>query len=166
MAGKTLQKLTYMAGGLGVPVVRAAAADPQNSVMTTIFAITGGLVLVRLLVGRRTVIQAGGASNIRLQHSIGPTFLCAATATSATDAVGTTYTITGNPADGCLIGAAGAPTLGGIAGGLLATGNQGHGIFMSTGNIQVYFSAAAATGSTEWTLFFVPITTGAYILPA
>ena len=144
--------------GLGIIVRRPVAVDLTG--WTTIFTIAGGPVLVTLLLTVRTIIQGGGASNIRFQHSIGPTPWCAVTATTATDAVNTMYTITGNFADAATYGAAGASILGGIAGGLLATGNQGKGIIALPGNVQVQFSAVAPTGSSEYYLAYKPIAGG------
>lgn len=161
---RTLAQKIYLQGGLGINVERAAQADPQN-VWQTIFTIAAGPVLVTSLVGVRTVIQAGGASNKQYRHSIGPTVLCAVAAITG-NAILTMDTITGNFADALQVAAAGIPVLGGIAGGLLATGNQGWGILMQTGNIQVTMTAAAGTGSTAYYLTYIPINPGASVVAA
>ncbi len=164
MGDRTLLQKIYLSSGLGIPVQRVSAADLTG--WTTIFTITGGPVLVTMLLGNRTVIQGGGASNISFRHSIGNTVIGAAAATSATDAVNTLYTVTGNFADVVTQGLAGVPILGGIAGGLLATGNQGKGIIMAVGNIQVNFSAAAPTGSCEYFLSYIPVSPLGVVNPA
>lgn len=159
--GKSVESI-LSTRSLGIRVARAAAVDVPNTVWTNIFSIAGGLVLVTSLIGVRTVVQAGGASNMQFRHSVGATVLCAATAVAA-NAVGTIYTITGNFADAITLGAAGVPILGGIAGGLLATGNQGYGILMGVGNIQVSFSAAGHTGSTRYVLTYIQVDDGASV---
>lgn len=151
--------------GLGLRVNRAAAADPQN-VWLNIFTIAGGAILATSLTGIRTVDQGGGASNMQFRHDTPATVLCAATAIGIPDLVGTLYTITGNFADAITKGATGAPILAGIAGGLLATGNQGWGILMMAGNIQVTMTAAAGTGSTRYVLTYIPLDDAATVVAA
>jgi len=144
------------AGGvLGTKVVRAASVCPQN-VWLPIFTVTGAPVLMTMLVGERTVIQAGGASNLDIQ--VDPTAgaavaFCAATDV-VTDAVGTLYTFTGNPADDCFAALAGQA---GMAGGLLATGINTHGWIVPIGDVEWRETAAAGTGSIQWTMFYVPL---------
>jgi hypothetical protein len=151
---------------LGIQVDRAAAADPQN-VWQTIFTVAGGLVLVKALIGQRTVIQAGGASTMQFQHSVRPTVLDAGTAAVTGDAVNTIYYLTGDPTDPIQVGAAGAPIL---CGKIVATSVRHcseFGLFIAfTGNIQVTMTAAAGTGSTGYTIFYIPLTAGATIVPA
>jgi hypothetical protein len=151
-------------GGVGVKVFRPAAADPVNATLP-IFTIAGGLVLVRHLVGIRTVLQAGGTPTLKFQHSIGTTDLCAAAAITGNDVL-TFYTITGNFTDALQIAVVGVPKLGGIRGGLLATGNQGDGLYMQPGNISVVTTAGATAGSTRYIIIYVPIDSGANIVPA
>ena len=151
-------------GVLGTNVVRAAAADPQN-VQQTIFTIAGGVVLVTGLVGVRTVIQAGGASNIQFRHSVGATVLNVLTAITG-DTVGTIYTITGNVNDNALIGVGGIPVQGGMFGSQAGVSQQQPGLYFFTGNIQVLMTAAAGTGSTSYILTYVPISTGATVVAA
>lgn len=156
LAGKVSSLFVSQAGGtLGTRVFRAASACPLN-VWLSIFTVSNGLVLMTMLIGERTVIQAGGASNLDIQ--VNPTAgaavaLCAATAVT-TDAVGTIYTFTGTPADACFAALAGQA---GMAGGLLATGISTHGWIVPPGTVQWRESAAAGTGSVQWTIFYVPI---------
>ena len=150
--------------GLGYQVDRAAAADPQN-VWLTIFTIAGGAVLVNALIGLRTVIQAGGASTMQFRHSIATTVLNVATAITG-NAVGTLYTITGNPLDDLVIGAAGAPIQSGMFGSQTIVSVQMSGLLMFTGNIQVIMTAAAGTGSTSYILSYIPLSAGATVVAA
>jgi hypothetical protein len=130
-----------------------------------IFTIATGNVLMTMLIGERTVIQAAGASNLDIQ--IDPTVgaavsFCAVTVITA-DAVGTIYTFTGNPADACFAGLA---VPGGMAGGALATGQNMHGWVIPPGTVEWRESAAAGTGSVQWYMFYVPIDTNANVAAA
>lgn len=156
--------LSRAGGRLGTPVDRAAAADPQN-VWLPIFTIAGGLVLITSLVGVRTIIQAGGASNMQLRHSVGPTVLCAATAITG-NAVATIYDITGIAADNLIIGAAGVPITGGLAGSVGGGGNSIDGIKVGAGTIDVTMTAVAGTGSTRYVCHYIPIDSGATVVAA
>ena len=152
------------AGGTnGLIVVCPAQAAPLN-VFHPIFTITGGTVLITSLVGYRTVVQAGGASNADLQTdpTIGAAVsLCAVLAVTG-DLAGIIYTITGNATDAMQSGRA---VFGGMAGGLLATGINMHGWLCAAGTIDWRESAAAGTGPVEWYLSYVPINPAAYVTP-
>lgn len=145
--------LNQAGGALGTPVRRAAAVDPQN-VWLPIFTITGGLVRVMSLIGVRTVIQAGGASTMQFRHTVGPTNLCAAVAVTG-DAILSIYTITGIFADNLVIGAAGIPLPGGLAGSVGGGANSVRGILMGAGDIEVTMTAVAGTGSTRYILRYI-----------
>jgi len=144
--------------------VRATNACPQN-VWEDIFTVATGNILLLYLIGERTIIQGGGASNLDMQ--IDPTAgaavaLCIATVIT-TDAVGTIYTFTGNPSDGCLAGLAG---MAGMAGGALATGINTRGWVIPPGTIEWRESAAAGTGSVAWYAGWLPIDVGATCVAA
>jgi len=156
--------LSQSGGTLGTRVFRATNACPQTA-WENIFTVATGNVLMTLLVGERTVIQAGGASNIDFQ--VDPTAgaavsLCAVTVCT-TDAVGTIYTITGNPADACY---SGLSVPGGMAGGALLTGQNVHGWIVPPGTIEWRESAAAGTGNVQFYMFYVPIDIGANVVAA
>lgn len=153
---------------LGLRTSRPAAADVTGA--SAIFTVAGGPVLLTALFGIRTVIQGGGASNISFQSIAGP--LCIATATTATDAVGTVYAIAGDPGDACIIQAGT-----GVAntfvpfdpGRLVATSLQygGAPMFMlGVGNVTVTFSAAVPTGSTRYIMFWIPVDTASTVVAA
>lgn len=148
--------------GLGRKVFFPSTAEPVGGAWSTLFTIAGGIVMVTSLVGIRTVVQAGGASTMQLRHSVGPTVQCTATAVTG-DAVGTLYTITGNPNDALVIGAAGAPIQGGMGGSQVVVSQQQFGSFMGAGTIQISCSAAGHTGSTRWILTYIPMDYGAMV---
>ena len=150
-------------GTLGTRVFLPATVCPTGAVWTTLFTVSGGLVLMTMLVGERTIIQAAGASNlsIRVNPTAGAVVaFCAATVVTA-DAVGTIYTFTGNPADACYAGLA---VQAGMSGGLLATGMNTHGWIVPPGTVQWNEDAAAGTGSVQWTMRYVPIDPEAYVV--
>ncbi|MCK9602733.1 MAG: hypothetical protein M0R06_27035 [Sphaerochaeta sp.] len=151
--------------GLGIRVSRAAAADPQNA-WQTLFTISGGAILLTALVGARTVIQAGGASTMQFRHSIGPTVLDAGTAAITGDDVLTAYWLTGDTTDPIQVGVVGAPVM---AGRVVATSTTygSPGLFvLSAGNVQVTMTAAVGTGSTGYTLCYIPLASGARVVAA
>lgn len=150
----------YLDRSLGIRVERAAIADALA--WTTRFTIAGGPILVTMLAGFRTIIQAAGASTMQFRHSIGNTVLCAATLITG-NAVLTMYTITGDPLDNLQIAAAGVPTIiGGISSGPAVGAIVGWGLLMQVGNIQVNFTAG--TGSTMYELCYIPLTTASNVI--
>jgi hypothetical protein len=162
MRSSLIQRI-YLQGGLGVRIDRLPAADPQAA-WQTIFTITG-LVQITGLIGVRTVIQAGGASNMQFRHSVGPTVGCLAAAITG-DTVNTIYTITGNPNDALIIGLGGTPIQGGGMGSQAVASVQMFGSLAFTGNIQVTMTAAAGTGSTRYVLTYIPLDDAALVVAA
>lgn len=156
--------LSRSGGTLGTPVFRATNACPQNA-WESIFTVAVGNVLMTLLVGERTAIQAGGASNIdfRINPTVGGAVSLCGVTVCTTDAIGTIYTITGNPADACYSGLA---VPGGMAGGALLTGQNTHGWVVPPGTIQWRESAANGTGSVQFYMFYVPIDRRANVVAA
>jgi len=148
--------MSQAGGTLGTRVYRVADVDVPLNAWRNIFTVSNGLVLMTMLVGERTIIQAGGVSNLDLQSD--PTVagaavaLCAPTVITA-DGVGTLYTITGVPGDGCYAAIGGVP--GGMSGGLAAQGF--HGWIILPGTVEWRESAGAGTGAIQWTMFYVPI---------
>ena len=159
---QSLIKALYTFGNLGMPVYHASILDGASALTMPLFTVVG-TVLVRLLVGIRTVIQSGGAVTLQFTHSVGPTVLCTASAVTGND-VGAIYTVTGNPADAMRVADLGAPILGGIAGGLLATGIQGQGLLMGAGTIRAVFSASLGVGACQYILTYVPVSANGSIV--
>ena len=157
-------------GAMGLRISRPAAADLTGA--TAIFTIAGGPILLTGLIGIRTVIQGGGASNISFQHSTGPTALSLAVATSATDPVGTVYCLAGDIGDVVVMsaGTAVANTFPALdPGRLVATSLQYGGAplrMLGIGNITVTLTAGAPTGSTRYVLFWIPVDTASTVIAA
>src|SRR4030042_425289 len=85
--GKAIREMTL---GLHVTKTKATLADGN---LFTIY----GRVLVTLLWGQATAVGDGGATTIKLQEETNSIDLCAAT-TITSDAIGTTYFLTGEVA--------------------------------------------------------------------
>lgn len=153
--------------GLGFVCQRTAAADPQN-VWQNIFTIAGGRIILTGLFGARTVIQAGGASTMQFRWDDGvtPTVLDAGTAAVTGDDVGAQYVLTGDTTDPIQVGDLAIPVM---LGRVVATSTTygALGLFIVTaGTIDVTMTAAAGTGSTGYTLCYLPLDTGVTVVVA
>lgn len=152
-------------GLLGRRVSRASATLPQTAA-GNLFTVAGGAVLVTYILGRCAVVMGAVANNTSLQHSVGPTALCAVLNT-ANDTLGSLYHMSGDPAAPLrrILAAAGAMP-GGYRGGLAAgAGLIALGILCAVGNIQL-LCAANNTGEASWTLFYFPLEVGATVVAA
>jgi hypothetical protein len=142
---------------LGIQVDRPAEAITiVVSPGKAYWAVAGGAVLIRAIVGFVTV-TFGGANTLSLVHD--PTDAAAANSPlcGATD-VGTTGT------SGDIVAVAGAPATGLVAGHLAAQVlgvTMGFGIALGPGNIGLV--ATAAVGTMKWTLWYIPIDAGATV---
>jgi hypothetical protein len=151
MPNKSLIERIYQSASWGIKVSRAAAADPQAAFLP-IYQISNGFVAITGLFGIRTVAQAGGASTMQFEHSVGPTVLDSGTLSIAGNGIDTIYTLDGDAADPIVSGISGAPILGATANG------QFRFLFLAgPGTINVTMTAAAGTGSTGYVLFYIPI---------
>ena len=157
-------KASFMNGNLGIKVVRPAIADIAGWV--SIFTINGGLVQVTGLYAIVTTLHAGAACNLQFRHTTGNTILCALTGAIASP-VGTIITITGDPADGAVIGVGtgvdntAPPIQGGLKGSATA-GIQQMGLVCGVGDIQVDWTVVTA-GVTRYVLTYIPIDDEAYV---
>jgi len=158
--------MSYAGGTLGTMVFRAASV-PTAAAWLPIFSVANGNVLMTMLIGETTVLEATGATNMDIQidptaATVAAVSFCALTAVT-NDPVGTFYTFTGNPADPAY--AAGAVP-GGMAGGALATGQSMHGWVIPPGDVEWRESVAAPTHAVQWYMFYVPIDRGATVAAA
>lgn len=165
MSLRGIAEKTYMNGGTGIRVNRAAAVDAVGP--TVIFTITGGIVLITGLIGVVTTLRAGGAGVTTVfSHSTGPTNLCLATITGLA-AVGTTFTITGDPADALVIGVGTGvantfPPIQGGMNGSAAGGIQQFGLLFGVGTITTTISVVTA-GATRYILTYIAQDDGAAV---
>ena len=143
----------YEALYLGFRVDKAAASLPQTA-ETDYFTISGGRVLLTLILGEVTTIIQVQANATKLVHN--PTDAGASQALCATlditgDAVGVMYTISGTPSDA-----------------LRDNLNFGRGtlfaapLILKPGTIALN-TAASNTGATKWSLWYIPLEDGASV---
>tara|TARA_Y100000310_G_scaffold50965_1_gene47032 strand:- start:7104 stop:7799 length:696 start_codon:yes stop_codon:yes gene_type:complete len=140
-------------GGLGFRVDKATAALPQTT-DGTLFTITGGRVLLTLIVGEVTTVIQTQANNMKLKFnpdaSGADQDLCAVLDVTG-DAVGELYTISGTVGDALrsdlLIGLASL---------------KGETMILSEGLIELDCSASN-TGSVKWSMWYYPLDLGATV---
>lgn len=140
--------------GLGLTANRAPAALGANGTHG-IFTIAG-IVIITHIVGYviTTAMDATGC-NLKLQHSVGVTDLCADLAI-ASDIVGTYYTITGTVANAMIardLTTVGAP-------GTLQAAAQ----IMGAGTIS-YVNSGTQVGVVGWFVAYLPVHPGSSIVP-
>lgn len=138
---------------LGNKAQGSAKAVPQNATQT-IFTVAGGRVLVNALFGVVTVVMAGTTPNCKFTST--PT-VGTAVDLSTTTSLGTTE-VGGHVA----VSAFGSATVVKNAGAANASGALG--IIVPAGTLGVNVSAADATGSIQWTCFYVPLDAGATLV--
>jgi hypothetical protein len=135
---------------LGICVERAAAATA--GALTPMFNIIGGPVLMTAFYGKVTV-EAVGATTIVIAATptVGATVPVSASLDVDPAVVGSYLTITGLASDAMKYNA----TAGGLGMFLYK------GIIIPVGTLD--YTGGAASGSIAWTMFYVPLTTGAYV---
>lgn len=138
----------------GIRVDRATAALPQT-VAASIFTVTGGRVIVNMLLGQVTTIIQTQTNNTKVKSvpTVGSTVdLCAV------------KDITALEAGGLLV-------VNGVAATALTQANAGAiiaetvPVVVAAGAIQLD-CAASNTGSVKWSIWYVPFDDGAYITAA
>lgn len=166
MSLASLVKRSYLNAGLGIRINRVAAVDAVGP--TNLFTVAGGLVLLTGLYGVVTVVRTGGAGVTQLfTHTA--VNLCVATITGLAT-VGTTFTITGDPADPMVIGVGTgvantkAPLQSGVKGSGLGGMNM-FGVVLGLGNLTTTISVAT-TGATRYVLSYIPLDDAAIVFAA
>ena len=137
---------------LGIMVERAAAA--LTNALTPIFNIIGGPVLMTGFFGQITVASGANATHIEATPTTGTSIPVAANLDIDPAAVGDYLTITG-------VGSA-AMTYNASATGLPMMDSKG--FILPVGTLDIH--PAAADGSASWTIFYIPLATGAYVTAA
>lgn len=138
---------------IGMRVDRATATLPQTAA-AAIFNIVGGRVAMTAIVGEVTVIL-GAVGNMSLESNptTGTTAALCAVVAAGTFEAGTLLSIDGTIA---------TAMLGVDAGG---TAIQSKPVVLPVGTLDLRLSASS-TGSVRWSIFYVPVDTGAYITAA
>lgn len=137
----------------GIKVSKASTAY-VTTVPQTLFTITGGKVLVNLLMGTVTTLHASATQNIKTQTA--PTVGTAVALSSDVDTnaleVGGTLFVEGD-------GSATVKANGGV---VLAASANNRGFIVSTGTI-TFTPSATQDGATLWELWYWPIDDGAAV---
>jgi hypothetical protein len=146
---------------LGVNVSRATAVLP-TAVQSpqTIYTVTGGRILLVSLVGQVTTVIGGNAQTLKVsvQATVAGSSavdLCSASASIATAAVGTHFTLPGVAADPLITDIA---NLSGVP--------FGAGRYLVDIGTITLTSSATNTGSVQWDLIYVPLDTGTVVAAA
>jgi hypothetical protein len=138
-----------------IRVERAKANLPQG-IAVPIFTVSGGKILLCDIIGvvDTTVIQSG-TNNMKLiaNPTVGTDVDLCATVDIASDAVGTMYNITGTLSDAMIATTSGAFE------------SQNSPIVIAAGTIDLSCDASK-TGKIKWTLFYIPIDSGAKVVTA
>lgn len=141
----------------GLRVDRAAALVTAATV--PLFTVSGGRVLMTGFLGEVAVVIANTATTLQITHlttdAVTPvvTDLCIASASIAQYAAGRMFTL---PA---AVGSALTVSVGSSA----ATMNFSPTWVLKIGSLQLVGSAAPATGTIKWSMWYVPIDDGAYV---
>jgi hypothetical protein len=141
---------------LGIRVSKASATLPQTSTQD-LFVISGGRVLVTLMVGEVTVILGATANNLSVESNptVGTTYVIASTVEGNAQEAGSLLVVEG---DGTALIDAGLAGAGPIISG---TGRW----ICPVGTIQ-FRTAASTTGETKWDLWYLPLDDGAAVVSA
>lgn len=132
-------------------VEKSAATLPQTGA-SALFTVVGR-VIVTSIVGEVTTVIETQANNTKLvaNPTVGADVdLCAVNSITA-DAVGTLYTITGTLANAMIATTSGAVPV------------QAAGIIVTAGTIDLD-CAASNTGETKWTIHYIPLDKGSYVI--
>lgn len=166
--GSILERLEHLAqvntGGaaavtsnprLGLKVTKTTA-DTITGAAVSLFSVSGGRVLMTALYGEVTTVIGGGANASKLQFNptTGTTNDLCATLDIDADEAGTLYSIDGTPATAMLRSESGA-----------VANMDSNGVILDIGDVE-FTSAADATGSIQWTMWYIPLDTGASVAAA
>ena len=136
---------------LGHKLERPTADLPQTEALPT-FNIHVGVVKMTLIIGRITTIL-GAVGDMSLEEN---------PATGTTEVIAAAETVSTYAQDD-LIGISGVPTdtvLPALTGGIPGMTTQG--VYLRPGTLDVRLTASS-TGQIQWTVFYVPIDSGAYM---
>jgi hypothetical protein len=142
----------------GLRVDRATAALPQST-SDVLFNVEGGRILMNLILGVVTT-DIGNVANVAHLESDPDT----GTATELClggggtdiddDEEGTLYSISGTPGDGLQVG---------MSGNVIG---QAASVIVAPGEIELHCAGSSVTGSIQWSIWYIPLETGAYVTAA
>jgi hypothetical protein len=143
----------YNSSGIGKPqrVSKATATLPQSTSAAK-FTVSGGSVLICDIVGKVTTAIQAGANNMKLisNPTVGADVDLCAVLDIAAAAVGSTFHVTGTLTDAMVKTVSGAGD------------SQAAVIQVEPGTIDLSCDASK-TGAIKWTLFYIPLESGAKV---
>lgn len=146
---------------LGIRVEKAAAILPATG-LQTLFTVSTGRVLCTLLIGQVTVVFDGTANSLSVEAdpTVGALGDLAAATVCTSDIAGTLYTVHGIQA--ALLG---TQKEGGteVPTHVTAKSPVGGGFILNPGTVSLRTTGTDTTGSTKWTICYVPIDDGASV---
>lgn len=147
---------------LGIRVNKASAVLPASTVQT-LFTVATGRVLVTMLIGEVTVVFDGTANSLSVEAdpTVGAAADLAAATVCTSDAAGTLYTVCGIQA--ALLGTQKEGGTEVPTHHLAHVGVGGSGFVLQPGIVTLRTTATDTTGSTKWTMCYVPIDDGASV---
>ena len=141
---------------LGKKVDRATA-DVMTTALVPLFTVSGGRVLITMLLGEVTTVLAAGTTpdfKFQADPTTGTTTDMCATVSIASLEVGSLITITGTPATAAVVGSSGN-----------VPGMLTDGVIVAIGAIGAICDENI-TGSIKFTLCYIPIDDGAKVVAA
>lgn len=144
------------AGAFGFHVAKTSATVPQGAVQT-IFTVSGGRILVMLLLGEVTTILGATANNITVNTvpTTGTGLIIASAAEGNALEAGGLMVVEGDGTALGIVGKAGA--------GMITSGTGRWICPVGTINFQC---VASTTGATKWDIFYFPLDIGATVVTA
>jgi hypothetical protein len=140
--------------GVGLRVDRATAALPATT-SDVLFTVSGGRVIVDLILGEVTTVIEDQENNTNLEAN--PTTGTATDICTALDIAdheaGTLYTVSGTAATAMQSGSSGSVI------------GQAAPFIVAEGDIELH-CAATNTGSVKWSIWYRPLDAGAYVTAA
>jgi len=147
--------------GLGVKVEKASAILPATG-LQTLFTVSGGRVLVTSLIGEVTVVFDGTTNSLNVVHDpdVGAVGDISGATVCTSDIAGTLYTVHGIQA--ALLG---TQKEGGteVPTHVVAKSPVGGGFILPAGVTKLQTTGTDTTGSTKWTMIYIPLDDGASV---
>ena len=134
-------------------IVERATAVLPASTQTPYFTVSGR-VLITQIVGEVTVVFDGTANDIKLiaNPTVGADVDLCVALTVTGDAEGSIYNITGTLTDALVVATSGAVI------------SQASAVLVTAGTIDLHTTATDTTGSTKWTVHYIPLDEGSTVV--
>lgn len=157
MATTNANREAFTNVGLGFHVAKTAAVLPQTGTQN-IFTITGGRVMVTVLVGEVTTVFTATATNLKVTSvpTVGSAVDIAANLAVASFEAGAILVVEGD----------GTAVIGTSAGAGFAPALNALPFILPIGTVRIETSANNATGASKWDVWYFPLDDGALMVSA